>query len=359
MIEHGSFDAKLLADANKAATRAAGETTWTNASWLVEIRGGRSSAFACVADHCLARPERRQAKTEKGSVEYEEKFLLVRQGDRLVAFDPNEETRPVTGNLCVDAVLSDGTRVKSGLQLIKEAAFARSFADWCARCELKPEAVEEVVVEMVRPGKQAVVDLHRGVAPHTNGFYNVLAWYTVNALLGNYDWQGGLSALKTYSYDGSKGGSYNLASTPGALPTFGVSIIMHGVSYEQTTLFQGYPAKRNWYPLSSDIYEEILPSIGDAYPYPTKALQLYMGVPTYALPAGHTTLEVLRDVHRLPLWVASDILIGSTSMYADYIFPDLSYLERWEFHGSHQNMNLAGQPARQPVMAPIPETCRV
>ena len=359
MIEHGSFDAKFLAAANKAAARAAGETTWTNASWLVEIQDGRPGAFARAADHGLARPERRQAKTDKGPVEYEEKFLLVRQGERLVAFDPNEETRPVTGDLFVDAVLPDGTRVKSGLQLIKEAAFARSFADWCAQCELNPEAVEEVVAEMVRHGKQAVVDLHRGAAQHTNGFYNVLAWYTVNALLGNFDWQGGLSALKTYSFDGSKGGPYNLASTPGAIPTFGVSIIRHGVSYEQTTLFQGYPAKRNWYPLSSDIYQEILPSIGDAYPYPIKALLFYMGAPTYALPASHTNIEVLRDVNKLPLFVACDILIGPTSIYADYIFPDLSYLERWEFHGSHPNINLAVQPVRQPVMAPIPETCRV
>ncbi|MCK7494197.1 MAG: hypothetical protein MZW92_25535 [Comamonadaceae bacterium] len=39
----------------------------------------------------------------------------------------------------------------------------------------------------------------------------------------------------------------------------------------------GYPAKRNWWPLSSDVYEEIMPSIGDAYPYPVKALFSYMG----------------------------------------------------------------------------------
>jgi tetrathionate reductase subunit A len=28
-------------------------------------------------------------------------------------------------------------------------------------------------------------------------------------------------------------------------------------------------------------------------------------------------------------------MVGETSTYADYIFPDLSYLERWEFHGTH------------------------
>jgi len=359
MIEHEKFDAKFLAAANKAAARAAGETTWTNATWLVEIKDGEPGAFARAADHGLAQPEKRNATTEKGEVEYEEKFLLVRQGDRFVAFDPNDTATPVTGDLFVDTALPDGTRVKSGLQLIKEAAFTQSFVDWCRECDLDPRDVEEVVAELVRHGKHAAVDLHRGVAQHTNGFYNVLAWYTVNALLGNFDWQGGMSALKTYAYDGAKGGPYDLASTPGAIPTFGISLIRHGVAYEQTTLFAGYPAKRNWYPLASDVYEEIIPSIGDAYPYPTKALLLYMGAPTYALPAGHTNIEILRDVNKLPLFIASDILIGTTSAYADYIFPDLSYLERWEFHGSHPNMNLTVQPVRQPVIAPIPETCTV
>ena len=122
--------------------------------------------------------------------------------------------------------------------------------------------------------------------------------------------------------------------------------------------FSGYPAKRNWWPLSSDIYEEIIPSMGDAYPYPIKALFSYMGAPTYSLPAGHTNIEILADMNKIPLY-STDILIGTTTMYADYIFPDLSFLERWEFHGSHPNMPAKVQPIRQPVIAPIPETIKV
>jgi len=90
-----------------------------------------------------------------------------------------------------------------------------------------------------------------------------------------------------------------------------------------------------------------------------KALFIYMGSPVYALPAGHTNIEVLSDVAKVPLVVANDIVIGETSMYADYIFPDVSNLERWEFAGSHPNMIWKVQPVRQPVIAPIPETVRV
>jgi anaerobic selenocysteine-containing dehydrogenase len=46
-------------------------------------------------------------------------------------------------------------------------------------------------------------------------------------------------------------------------------------------------------------------------------------------------------------------------MYADYIFPDLTYLERWEFHGSHPSVAPKIQPVRQPVIAPIPDTVKV
>ena len=84
-----------------------------------------------------------------------------------------------------------------------------------------------------------------------------------------------------------------------------------------------------------------------------------MGTPVYALPAGHTNIEVLADVEKLPLLFASDITVGTTTMYADYIFPDLTWLERWEFQGSHPNIIAKVGPIRQPTVAPVPETVRV
>ena len=46
-------------------------------------------------------------------------------------------------------------------------------------------------------------------------------------------------------------------------------------------------------------------------------------------------------------------------MYADYIIPDLHYLERWEFQGSHPNMPVKVQPIRQPVIASPNEVVKV
>ena len=71
----------------------------------------------------------------------------------------------------------------------------------------------------------------------------------------------------------------------GGMKKFGADIIRSQVKYEASTLFADYPVKRPWYPLTTDIYQEIVPSIGDAYPYPMQALFLYMGSPVYARPA--------------------------------------------------------------------------
>ncbi len=355
ILDNKRYDEKFLANANKAAATASGEKSWTNASWLVEVKDGKPGKLVRAADHGFAQAEVRKAKDGK---DYEEKFFLAMVQGVPTALDPNDTNKPIQGDLFVDTTLPNGTRVKSGLQIILDNVKEKSLTEWAEMSGVRETDMVDVARELTSHGKRAAVDIHRGPAQHTNGFYNVLGWMTLNMLLGNYDAKGGMCKATTYDTMG-KGKLYDLKAHPGKTESFGISSIRHGVDYEKTTIFEGYPAKRNWYPLSSDIYEEIIPSIGDAYPYPVKALFMYMGAPTYSLPAGQTNIKILCDLERLPLFVASDILIGTSSMYADYIFPDLSYLERWEFQGSHPSMPCKVQPVRQPAMAPIPESCQV
>lgn len=358
IIDNKRYDAKYLANANKAAAMAAGEPTWTNASCLVRIdKEGRPGPFLRAHEIGLRGPEKIKDKDGK---EQTLEFLVVMKEGKPVAVDPNDEKEPVTGDLFVDTEIK-GIRVKSALQIVADSARSNSLEGWSRICGIPVEDIVQTARELTSFGKQAVVEVHRGVAQHTNGFYNVTSAMTINALLGNFDWKGGMIAASTYSPTGGKEGQpFDFKKmAPGATTPFGISIIRHDVKYEDTTLFNGYPAKRNWWPLASDIYEEILPSIGDAYPYPVLAVFSYMGAPTYALPAGQTNIEVLADVTKVPLYFTSDITIGPTSIYADYIFPDLSYLERWEMQGSHPNMPVKVQPIRQPVIAPLTETVKV
>ena len=358
IIKNKKYDAKYLASANKAAAKAAKEPTWSNAALLVKLdKEGKPGKFLRANEINLAQVEKR---TDKDGKEHDFEYLVVLKDGKPVAVDPNDEKTAVTGDLLVNTEVS-GIKVKSGLQVIADAANSKSMEEWSKICGISVKDIEDTAKELTSHGKKSVVDVHRGIAQHTNGFYNVTSAMTVNLLLGNFDWTGGMIVASTYNTTGTKDGQpFNLDKTkPGKNGKFGISIIRHDIKYEDSTVFAGYPAKRNWWPLSSDIYEEIVPSMGDAYPYPIKAVFSYMGAPTYSLPAGQTNIEILADVNKIPLYFTTDILIGSTTMYADYIFPDLSYLERWEMQGSHPNMPAKVQPVRQPVIAPIPETVKV
>jgi len=359
ILEHERFDARFLRNANKAAAAADGEPSWSNAAWLVKLDRGKPGAFLRGSDLGV-KPTKRTTTVDDKVFEYEFDPFVVLQGGEPVLFDPYDEKTPVEGDLLV-ATTVRGVEAKSVLQLLWEEASSRMVEEWAEICGVRAADIVELAREFTSHGKKAVADIHRGVSQHTNGFYNVVAWMTLNALVGNFDWKGGSSYAKVYDIKGDKEGQpFDLGKMhPKKTTAFGVSIIRHEVKYEESTLFKGYPAKRPWYPLASDIYQEIIPSLGDAYPYPIKIAYMYMASPVYALPGGHTNIEILKDPEKLPLFIACDITIGETSMYADYIIPDLSYLERWEFQGTHPNMTVKVQPVRQPAIPPLTETVRV
>jgi len=345
ILENSRYDAQYLANANRAAAAADGEPTWSNAAWLVKIEtGGRPGAFLRASEIGLA-----------GDADT---FVCARR-DQPLAFKSDDGQNPAEGDLFVDTVLK-GIPVKSGLQVLWEEARSKTLAQWAEICGLSASDIVALAEEFTSHGKRAVAEIHRGVSQHTNGFYNVLAVYALNVLIGNLDWKGGLIyGGGNYGETGGAGRPFQLGDHPSPVTPFGITIIRSESSYEKSTLFAGYPARRPWYPLASDIYQEVIPSAGDQYPYPIKALFLYMGSPVYALPAGHALIPILKDTEKIPLFVANDIVIGETSLYADYIFPDLSYLERWEFHRTHPSIPHRVSPVRQPAIAGPNQTVRV
>jgi tetrathionate reductase subunit A len=362
IIKDQRYNAGYLANANRAAAKASNEPTWCNATWLVKIKDGKPDTFVRASEIGLAPKEKRKTKDGK---EYEFEYMVVLKDGKLQKVDPNDEKEAVKGDLLVNAKITaaDGKEfpVKSSLQILAESANEKSMEEWSGLCGIPVQDIEELAREFTSHGRKASVDIHRGVSQHTNGFYNVIAYYNLALLIGNYDYRGGLISLATFNTTGGKEGQpFDFSKLhPQKVASFGISNIRHDINYEDTTLFAGYPAKRNWWPLASDIYQEIIPSMGDAYPYPVKAYFLYMGAPNYSLPAGHTLNEILADPAKVPLFATWDILVGPTSIYADYIFPDLSYLERWEFQGSHPSMPVKLQGVRNPVISSVPETVKV
>jgi tetrathionate reductase subunit A len=145
---------------------------------------------------------------------------------------------PAYGEPFVDTTLN-GITVKSGLQIILEEAQRYNVAEWAEIAGIREQDVVQLAREFTSHGTRACADLHRGVSQHTNGFYNVMAWYTLNCLIGNVDHAGGMIKGTTYQYTGDKAkGPFELGKmTNGKNVKFGTDILRTTTTYEKSTLF--------------------------------------------------------------------------------------------------------------------------
>jgi len=347
IIENDRYDKTFLKNTTKGAAKKTGEKTTTDASLLVKVVDGKGTEFLRANEVGLGK------STD---------FVTTVNG-KLVKADVNDKNKAVIGDLRYTGKIN-GIEVKSSFQLVIDEAFSRSLEDWSKICDVKVETIIKLAKDFTSHGKKAVAELYRGAVQHTNGYYNAVSIIYLNLLVGNIDWLGGMQIGGGHWHeDGSHSGYFNVKSGlhPNKFASFGVPVTREKIKYEDTSLFQkdGYPAKRTFYPFTGSVYQEILPSGMAKYPYAIDCLMTHLGTPLLSVPGGYKMIEYLSDPKKLPLYIASDIVIGETSMYADYIFPDTTYLERWGT--SHTTPDVAQKTSkiRQPVITPIPEIVEV
>lgn len=348
LIDNKGYDLNYLINSNKAAAKENNETTWANATYLVKIEQDGPGAFL------------RASEIGIGS---SDNFVVIQNGKPVIV-DPYDENKIVRGDLEFSGNIKN-FNVKTAFQLLKDYALSKSLSQWADESGIDEDDIIEVAKEFAKHGKKSGAELYRGAVQHTSGYYNGQAIITLNLLAGNPDWKGGLSSGGSHWHeDGSKAGQpFNLAKElhPNKLKSFGHKINREGSFYEKSSLFRkdGYPAKRPWFPHTGNVYQEIIPSAQDGYPYKIKALMTHKGTPVFASPAGHKMIEVLVDLDKIPLYFASDIVIGETSMYADYIFPDIAIWERWGFPHTTPADPVKQSKLRQPTIEPLVEKVKV
>lgn len=225
-------------------------------------------------------------------------------------------------------------RVKTSLQLLREKAFSKTLEDWSRICGVPVEVIEAMAEDFTRAAPLAATYIHRGVAMHPQGEYNVMAYRALDILIGNYHRKGGLLAraghtkYNKYIYHVDKKGF-------GEPKSWGPPIDRCKYRYENTLEYwlrkregNPYPTKRPWYPLSAEeSYTEMFAGMYHSYPYPVKALILSFANPVLSSNYGVKFLEVLSNPKKLPLFIGITTTINETYMYADYIVPDTTYLE--------------------------------
>ncbi len=345
-IENKRYDEAFLRNANKGAAKAGGEKSWSNSTWLVNAENGKL------------------LRAKDLGIGDENQFVVLVAGQP-VPVTPDDEKSAVVGDLDAGTSLG-GLKVKTGFQALKESVFVHDMAYYAEKSGVDQKSIEDLAREFTAHGKKAAIDFYRGPIKVTYGYYAAQAIIALNLLIGNIDHTGGF-APGGGAWDamgGKPGKPFEIGKMhPGALKPFGVKLTRESSGpYESSTIFtrDGYPAKRPWFPFTDDVYQEIIPAAYAGYPYPIKILWLHYGTPALSSPAGHLQIKMLQDTSRLPLFISTDIVLGETSMFADYVFPDIAYLERWGNPLGTSPVTLTKTTKiRQPVVAPIPEIVSV
>ncbi|WP_331775109.1 molybdopterin-dependent oxidoreductase [Sulfurospirillum sp. 1612] len=347
MFENDKINKEFLANANKAAAKNANEESWTSATHLV--------AFDKEG------PGKKLRASDIG-IGTSDEFVTTKDG-KPVAVNTNDKLNPIVGDLFFSGELG-GIKVKSELMMVKEYAMSKSMEEWAKEAGLSVKEIVKLTREYTKYGRQAGAEMYRGPVQHTNGYYNGMAVIYLNMLIGNIDYNGGLiKGGGHYHEDGSKGGPFNLKvdAYPGKTKAFGHKITREGSYYEHSSYFQkyGYPAKRPWFPHTGNVYQEAIPSMDDAYPYSVKILMTIMGTPLLSNPAAQMSMQTILDLKKTPLYIANDVAIGESSMFADYIFPDEAIWERWGSPHVPPSAVTKMSKFRQPTIEPLTDVVSV
>ncbi len=311
IMENKRYDYRYLENTTDRAAQIDGEPTWCDATYLVRL------------DNMSYLRAKDMGKGAKGS----EHVVSVKGV-------PRKHTSVNHGDLEAE-IKVNGIPCKTVFSLLREEVMQKSIEEYARAADLEPRAIEGLAREFTSYGKKAVADFYNGVSKHTNGVYTARTIISLNMLIGNFDWKGGLiKGGGSWDYVGEEPqAKYQVMRIKGAPESRGVKINRAGNYYEDSSEFKrkGYPAGRPWSPLAEHgNYQEILAGISQNYPYPIKALMLYFGNPAYSVPgAAELASTVLKDKEKIPLLVAIDVEMSETAALADYILPDTVYLEKW------------------------------
>ena len=366
IMDNEREDSAYLENCSADAAEADGEPSWTNSTFLVVVDEGdeRHHRFLRASDVGIDR----EVAHGEGEDEVMVDAYLVIDPD---TGDPTPSVDVDAGELYVDTTvtLEDGSSVavKSSLQLLRDEAFSRTIEEWAEVCEVPAEQITSLAEEFVSHGRKATASCYRGATMHAQGVYAGLAVNMLNALIGNLNRKGGV--VRNQGGPGWDSGLYDLATVEDAPGPSGAHIARlsgrSDVFYEQTAEADRkaadndgdpYPSERPWYPFThAGITTEAIAGADQAYPYPVKVWINYYINQRNSIPGGKRFEETFADPAKIPLFISVDTTINETSVYADYIVPDVMFLDgQYGFMGQQTAACTApGSAIRQPVVEPL------
>ncbi|MGI9374253.1 MAG: molybdopterin oxidoreductase family protein [Hyphomicrobiales bacterium] len=293
--------------------------------------------------------------------------------------------------------LRDGRKVVPSFKLLAERYLDDRFApDAVAqRCGLKAEDIKRIAAEIAHAAFEKEVTIHvpwtdwtgrkhekmtgrpvsmhamRGISAHSNGFHTCRLIHLLQILIGSIDCPGGFRFKPPFPKPvppgikpGGKPGSIK-PNTPLGGPPLGF------VSEPEDLLLEkdGTPIRidkaYSWEaPIAAHgLMHMVISNAAAGDPYPVDVLFMYMAnmswnstMNTPGTIAQLTAKDEETGEYKIPKIIYSDAYSSEMVAYADLVFPDTTYLERWDCISMlDRPISEPDGPAdsiRQPVVAP-------
>ena len=353
MLDNERINISYLANPNLAVAEQQGEPSFSSASWLVVTEAGHP----------------RQGRFLRGS----DIGMTIAEDQRYTEDDPylilDAKGKPVPAAKAVapaaldaEVVLAQDGKplaVKTAWLLLKASILQQTIAQCSEACGIPAATISALADEFTRHGRRASVIAHGGMMSGA-GFYNAFSLMTLNLLIGNLNWRGGLVMNGGGFKDDGEGPRYDLDRFPGAVKPKGTPL-GRNVPYEKSSEFarkkaegKPYPAQAPWFPNAPGLATQWFTGAMSGYPYAIKALILWSSNPLYGIAGLRAQIEKdLADPKKIPLIIAVDPLINESNAYADYIVPDSLMYESWGWTSAWNGVPTKACTARWPVVEPM------
>ncbi len=326
IIEHKTYNREYLTAPNPEAARAKEYACYVNATHLVidDPAHPNNGKFLRLSD----------LVTADNGKDRETFVVLSSKDGSPVAYDRVNEAILDQETTVQDAA-DKNIRVKTSFRLMKEGVMEHGLASYAKFAGVPQSTIEKIARDFSSYGRKAAVCQYHGAGNYVCGTYAAYAIAALNAMVGSVEGKGG--------YMSSGGGAakwdrgiYDLKKFPGRRQPGGVKISREKAAYEKSTEYKnkkaktgnGYPSKRPWFQFTKGgLSVETMSGIDQQYPYQCKILFTYFYNPVYSTPGGYRYRDTLQDTDKVPLHVSIDTGINESNLYADYIVPDVTYLE--------------------------------
>lgn len=208
-----------------------------------------------------------------------------------------------------------------------------------------PEKVSEItgipsgtILEIARDlgnTRPALVLGNQGTVDNTNGTFAQMAVHSLNALLGNFEREGGIFFTDEPPFAKLPAIEEDPAAQKGN---------------QQIPIARSQDAT---FPLADFSIESFTKNVLADQPYPISVLFLYRGNPLFQTLNHRNFAEALK---KIPLVICFDSFINETSEYADLILPDHTFLEKWDEISNIPSVGFTHVGIQQPAVKPFYDT---